>query len=261
MAMAPPQWNDFPQPGGLLSSHEHRPWPLPGRPWVMSQSWHDLLFAHWRVDPRELRRVVPARLSLDLFEGDAWVGVVPFHMTNVAPRLVPEVPPLSRLIELNVRTYVRIGDKPGVYFFSLDANSRLAVAGGRALFRLPYFFASMATTRAGEVVSHRSRRLRGTPAEWAASYWPSGPPRQVTPASLEYFLTERYCLYTTDGDRVLRCEIHHPPWPLQDAAATIDVNTMTAAAGLLTEGAPLLHFSRRQDVLVWPLESVRRGHL
>jgi uncharacterized protein len=254
MGIAPLQWNDFPEPSGLLASREHRPWALPAGPWVMSQSWHDLLFAHWRVDARELRRVVPTPLPLDLFEGEAWVGVVPFHMTNVAPRLVPEVPPLSRLIELNVRTYVVVGDKPGVYFFSLDANSRLAVAGARALFRLPYFLATMETTRAGEAVTHRSRRVRGGAAEWAASYRPSGPPRKAASGSLEHFLTERYCLYTTDGARVLRCHIHHPPWPLQDAAATIELNTMVAAAGLRTEGEPLLHFSRRQDVLVWPLE-------
>jgi uncharacterized protein len=258
--MAPLQWNDFPQPSGLLALEAHRPWPLPGGPWVMSQTWHDLLFAHWRVDARMLRRVVPAQLPLDLFAGDAWVGVVPFHMANVAPRLVPEVPPLSRLVELNVRTYVVVDDTPGVYFFSLDANSRLAVAGARALFHLPYFFATMAATRLGEAVVHRSRRARGVPAEWAASYRPSGPPRHVEPGSLEHFLTERYCLYTTDGARVLRCDIHHPPWPLQDATATIDVNTMPAAAGLMIEGEPLLHFSRRQDVLVWPLERVRGGH-
>jgi uncharacterized protein len=259
--MEPLQWNDFPQSSGLLALDEHRPWPLPGGPWVMSQSWHDLLFAHWRVDARMLRRIVPAQLPLDLFEGEAWVGVVPFHMTNVAPRLVPEVPPISRLVELNVRTYVVVDGKPGVYFFSLDANSRLAVAGARALFHLPYFFATMATTRVGETVTHRSRRARGTPAEWAADYGPSGPSRYAAPGSLEHFLTERYCLYTTDGARVLRCDIHHPPWPLQDATATIAVNTMTTAAGLVTEGEPLLHFSRRQDVLVWPLETVRGDRL
>jgi uncharacterized protein YqjF (DUF2071 family) len=257
MAMAPLQWNDFPEPSALLASSDHRPWPLPDGPWVMSQSWHDLLFAHWRVDTQLLRRVVPAQLPLDMFGGAAWLGVVPFHMTNVAPRLVPEVPPLSRLIELNVRTYVVIDGKPGVYFFSLDANSRLAVAGARALFRLPYFFATMETARDGEAITHRSRRARGTPAEWAARYRPSGLTRHAAPGSLEHFLTERYCLYTTDGDRVLRCDIHHPPWKLEDATATIDVNTMAAAAGLAVEGEPLLHCSRRQDVLVWPLESVR----
>ena len=248
---------DFPTE--ILQQTRHRPWPLPDAPWIMTQTWHDLLFAHWRVDAQRLRRVVPAQLPLDLFDGQAWVGVVPFHMTNVAPRLVPEVPPLSRLIELNVRTYVVVDGKPGVYFFSLDANSRLAVAAARALFRLPYFLATMATAREGEAVTHRSRRTRGTPAEWAASYRPSGPPRHAVPGSLEHFLTERYCLYTLDGDRVLRCEIHHPPWPLQGATATIGINTMAAAAGLVTDGEPLLHFSRRQDVLVWPLATERGG--
>jgi uncharacterized protein YqjF (DUF2071 family) len=224
----------------------------------MSQTWHDLLFAHWRVDAQLLRHAVPPQLPLDLFDGEAWVGVVPFHMSNVAPRLVPEVPPLSRMIELNVRTYVVLDGKPGVYFFSLDANSRLAVAGARALFRLPYFFARMETARVGETVSHRSRRVLGRPAAWAASYRPVGPVRHAAPGSLDHFLTERYCLYTTDRDRVLRVDIHHPPWPLQDAEATIGVNTMVIAAGLAVEGEPLLHFAQRQDVLVWPLESAER---
>ncbi|MCU1386410.1 MAG: hypothetical protein JWL71_5107, partial [Acidobacteria bacterium] len=103
----------------ILADTAHRPWPLPGRPWIMTQTWHDLLFAHWRVDVDELAALIPSGLELDLFSGEAWAGVVPFHMTNVAPRGVPSLPWVSAFAELNVRTYVRVGDKPGVYFFSL----------------------------------------------------------------------------------------------------------------------------------------------
>src|SRR4051812_42045561 len=110
----------------ILDVVGHRPWALPDRAWVMTQTWHDLLFAHWPVKSSDLRPKVPAAFELDLFDGHAWVGVVPFHMTNVAPRGVPSLPRVSEFPELNVRTYVRVGDRPGIYFFSLDAGSALA---------------------------------------------------------------------------------------------------------------------------------------
>ena len=127
----------------ILADVAHRPWPMPERRWVMTQTWHDLLFAHWPVDPAALRSLVPPAFEIDRCEGVAWIGIVPFHMTNVAPRGVPAVPWLSQLPELNVRTYVRVGDKAGIYFFSLDAARVLAVRAARFLFNLPYFVASM----------------------------------------------------------------------------------------------------------------------
>ena len=243
--------SDF--PSDLLDHTSHRPWPVPNGPWIMTQSWHDLLFAHWRVDAAELRRQVPAGVDLDLYDGDAWLAVVPFYMTNVAPRGVPAIPFVSSFNELNVRTYVTRDGKPGVYFFSLDANSLAAVTAARTLFGLPYFLAEMKISRDGDTIVYRSRRLGGdVPAEWRARYRPVG--RQQPPAegTLEYFLTERYCLYTVEGSRVHRLEIHHKPWPLQDAEATIEINTMWSAA---IEGLPAtLHFSQRQDMVAWPPE-------
>ena len=223
----------------------------------MTQSWHDLLFAHWPVDARALQEKLPAGLPLDTFEGQAWIGVVPFYMTNVAPRGVPPVPFVSSFAELNVRTYVTLHGKPGVYFFSLDANSTLAVAAARTLFHLPYHTATMSAERqAAKVVytSARNTKIDGV-AEFAATYRPIGAVQTPQPGSLEYFLTERYCLYTVDSSfRAKRLEIHHWPWPLQAAEATIAVNTMTEAAGIrLPSIAPLLHFARRQDMVAWPL--------
>ena len=122
----------------IVRRAEHRPWPLPEAPWVMTQTWHDLLFAHWPIDPARLRAMVPREFELDLFDRHAWLGVIPFQMTNVAPRGVPSLPWVSAFPELNVRTYVRVGDRPGIYFFSLDAGSSLAVKTARALFNLPY---------------------------------------------------------------------------------------------------------------------------
>ena len=247
--------SDFPY--HILDEVAHRPWPLPEGPWVMTQSWHDLLFAHWPVDARALQEKLPAGLPLDTFDGQAWLGVVPFRMTNVAPRGVPPVPFVSSFVEMNVRTYVTLHGKPGVYFFSLDANSAIAVAAARALFGLPYYTATMQIERRGAQLvytSARETRMDGV-AEFAATYRPIG--ATVTPqaGSLEYFLTERYCLYTVDKEfRARRLDIHHLPWPLQAAEATIAVNTMADAAGIrLPSTAPLLHFVRRQDIVAWPL--------
>jgi hypothetical protein len=248
--------NDFPT-DRVLSHTAHRPWPRPARPWIMTQTWHDLLFAHWPVDGGELRERVPAGLELDLFEGKAYVGVVPFRLTNVAPRGVPAIPLVSAFAELNVRTYVTLGGKPGVYFFSLDANSRIAVTAARTMFRLPYFVASMAVQADGNDVVYRSeRRSRdGAPAGFRARYGPVGPVFNALPGTLDWFLTERYCLYTVDTAGLAdRLEIHHPQWPLQPAAAEIACNTMTAAAGIqLPAVAPLFHFARRQDMVAWPM--------
>jgi uncharacterized protein YqjF (DUF2071 family) len=223
----------------------------------MTQSWHDLLFAHWPVDARALQEKLPAGLPLDTYNGQAWIGVVPFGMTNVAPRGVPAMPLISSFLELNVRTYVTLNRKPGVYFFSLDANSTLAVAAARALFHLPYFVAAMnVSTQGGQFAytSTRQTRMDGV-AEFAATYQPIGYVVTPEPGSLEYFLTERYCLYTVDrAFRARRLEIHHPPWPLQKAEATIAVNTMAEAAGIrLPSTAPVLHFARRQDAVAWAM--------
>jgi uncharacterized protein YqjF (DUF2071 family) len=238
---------------GILTDTAHRPWPMPEGPWVMTQTWNDLLFAHWPIAADRLRELVPPRFELDLFDGQAWLGVVPFHMTNVTPRLVPALPWLSAFPELNVRTYVRVGDKPGVFFFSLDAGSPLAVGAARMLLNLPYYSAEMRVDTDGRRVDYASRRLSGPAAEFRAAYRPDRNPAPPAPGTLAYFLTERYCLYAVDHNRrAYRLDIHHPPWPLETAYADIALNTMAAAAGIhLPDAAPLLHFSKRQDAVCW----------
>jgi uncharacterized protein YqjF (DUF2071 family) len=248
--------NDFPTER-VLSATAHRPWPMPDAPWIMTQTWNDLLFAHWPVDGKELRHHVPPGLELDLFEGQAYVGIVPFHMTNVAPRGVPAVPFVSAFAELNVRTYVTRGDKPGVYFFSLDANSQVAVTAARTVFGLPYFTAAMDVQVDGANVVYASRRTArdGTPAELRARYSPVGPVYNAARGTLDWFLTERYCLYNVNTSfEAHRLEIHHPQWPLQQAEAEFDANTMADAAGIrLPSMAPLLHFAKRQDMVAWAM--------
>jgi uncharacterized protein YqjF (DUF2071 family) len=227
---------------------------MPAAPWLMTQTWHDLLFAHWPVEPRALARLIPAGFCIDTFDGRAWVGIVPFRMSNVAPRGVPPIPGLSAFPELNVRTYVRVGDKPGVFFFSLDASSPLAVAAASLGLTLPYYTARMSVERDGDRIHYSSRRLSSrTPAELQARYSPVGEPFVSAPDSLERFLTERYCLYARfHTGRPYRLQIHHPPWPLQRGTAVFSRNTMAEAAGIrLPAVEPVLHFARRQDMVAW----------
>lgn len=245
---------------GILDELAHRPWPLPGGPWIMTQTWNDLLFAHWPVDTRALAQKIPQGIALDVYDGQAWLGIVPFHMTNVAPRGVPALPFVSAFPELNVRTYVRVADRLGVFFFSLDAASALAVGAARTLFHLPYYTASMEVDVLGAEIRYRSRRTSrdSPPAEFIARYRPTGPVFDAGEGSLLYFLTERYCLFTTNarGD-VLTVDIHHPRWRLQQAEAAFEVNTMAEAAGVrLPSMAPVLHFSKRQDMVAWPVTRV-----
>ena len=247
---------DFPH--DIVNQTSQRPWPLPASPWLMTQSWHNLLFAHWPVDAELLRRRVPPGLPLDLYEGQAWIGVIPFRMTNVAPRFAPALPWVSEFAELNVRTYVTVGGKPGVYFFSLDAESALAVGAARSLLHLPYFTAQMEIRCDGTRVDYASRRTGGPPAELVTHYEAAGPGFHAQPGTLDYFLTERYCLYNVDARfRAYRLEIHHPPWTLQPAEASFTVNTMAEAAGIrLPAIRPILHFSPRQDTLAWAPETL-----
>ena len=246
----------------IVESTSHRPWPMPRTPWLLTQSWHDLLFAHWRVEASELRRLVPAAFDLDLFDGEAWLGVVPFYMTNVGLRATPVLPWISTFAELNVRTYVRVADRPGVYFFSLDAARWLAVAAARACLNLPYYVADMTVERRGDALRYESARRTGTPANFLATYEPASAPFIASAGSIEYFLTERYCLYHQDRrGHSYRLDIHHAPWPLQVARAAISTNTMAAASHVTLNGAPaLLHFARRQDVIAWAPVSVSGGN-
>ena len=220
----------------------------------MQQTWHDLLFAHWPVSRAALRPLVPSELELDTFDEQCWVALAPFHMSGIRARFTPPMPGVSALPELNVRTYVKHGGKPGVFFFSLDAGSRLAVWGARSTYKLPYFLADFELAESGGWMQYRCCR-RGSTARFRAQYRPTQPVKVRAPGTLAHWLTERYCLYTVTGKKVYRAEIHHAPWPLQDAEAEIHENTMAATDGIdLPQVAPLLHFSRRIEVLVWPLK-------
>jgi uncharacterized protein len=243
-----------------LQRTDHRPWALPAKPWIGRQSWRDLLFAHWPVAVSRLRSLVPAAIEIQEFEGASWVGVVPFRMEGVMFGRLPDLPGISSFPELNLRLYVNVDGKPGVWFVSLDAGSRLAVWAARRFFHLPYFHADMNVRDDGRRIHYRSsRRAAGVPVAFTGSYGPVGEPIESKPGTLEHFLTERYCLYTQAPDgAILRADVHHEPWSLQKAEATIEENSVGEAQGIELRGPPaLLHFSRRRDVLVWGPERVQ----
>jgi len=239
-----------------LRETAHRPWPLPEEPWLMGQTWCHLLFAHWRVPAEQLERVVPAPLSLDTCDGSAWLGVTPFFVQALRLRGTAPVPWLSSFLEINVRTYVTVDGKPGIYFLSLDADRCPAVLAARRSYRLPYFHSRIDSSRVDDRVSYDVVRTSndGPPASFQARYGPAGEPLPRRQGSLERWLTERYCLYTFDeAMRIHRGEIHHPPWPLCPAWAEIEINTMAMPFDIAIEDEPLLHFSARQDVALWPI--------
>jgi len=220
----------------------------------MVQRWHNLLFAHWRCPISELRPLIPAQLEIDTYDGVAWIGVIPFFMSGVRMRAAPPLPTAHAFEELNVRTYVTLDGRPGVWFFSLDCASLLAVIGARVGIHLPYFRAAMGMTRSDDTIAYQSRRwsIAGAPAAFSAVYRGVGALTTPAPGSRDHFLTERYCLYASDGKRIWRGDIVHPPWILQEGDATIAHNSMITAAGIRApRDAPLLHFSAFQDVRFW----------
>jgi uncharacterized protein len=229
----------------------NRPWPVPDEPWTNAQSWLDLCFLHWRVDETQLRKLVPDSVELDTHDGSTWLGVTPFRLSNFRLRGLPPIPGLSTFPEVNVRTYVTRDGKPGIWFFSLDAASRLAVEAAKKAYKLPYHHAEMRYERVGEYVEYESSRAG---AAFGGRYRGDGNLFHAEARALEYFLTERYCLYTEDGGRLYRAEIHHPPWDLQRGDARIDLNTM-APLSLLDEEPDVL-FCPRQDVVLWSLDEV-----
>jgi uncharacterized protein YqjF (DUF2071 family) len=231
-----------------------RGWP------IMRQHWGKLLFMHWPIEAERLRPLIPDRLSIDTFEGSAYIGVVPFTMWGVRPTFTPPVPGLSAFHELNVRTYVHLDGTPGVWFFSLDAESALAVWGARIFFHLPYFKARMSLKEQEQTILYSSRRTHqgAPPAEFDAT-WTIGEAlaQASAPNSIAFFLTERYCLYAAHRAKLFRCRIFHPPWPLQQASLTLHRSTMIESLGVQTPaGDPLLHYAEALQVDIWPLVEV-----
>jgi uncharacterized protein len=245
VAQLPPQ-----APPGPI--HARRSAPRPDRWPVGHQLWRDLLFLHQPIPVALLRRVVPRQLELDTFDGQAWGTLIPFAIRDSRPAGAPEALGMS-FLETNLRTYVRSPEgEPGIFFFSLEASSWLAVAGARAAYALPYFPARMDCRKDEGATFHyrTARRVGGAGAELEAS-WQVGPFfGPARPGTLDHFLVERYVLFAQRGRRILRARVRHHPYPLCGATVASVRETLFAHAGLppLPDPPPLVHFAPGVDV-------------
>jgi uncharacterized protein YqjF (DUF2071 family) len=244
----------------------HSPRPLPSGRWRMTQRWNDLLFAHWPVSAEAIAPLLPEGLEPDIFQGSAWLGVVPFWLDRIKVRGLPSLPGMRSFPDLNVRTYVRDQDTgaQGMYFFSLDATNLLAVAVAHTFFHLPYHWAEMHLEQRSEreFSFFSRRRLVQRPVIFKARYRGLGPTRKLAEArsgTLEHFLMERSCLFTRNrAGEPVKANLHHVPWPLEEAEAEIERNDLAHSIGIeLPDIEPVLHYSRRLAVYVWPTELVR----
>lgn len=238
----------------------------PDQPVLMHQNWHHLLFLHWEIPPSELQALVPAGLTIDTFEGKAYVGLIPFTLTGVRPVMTPAVPGISNFHEVNVRTYVhRNGSDPGVWFFSLDASSSIAVAAARAAYKLPYFYSDIEFAASDEPIpqiafrAHRNDPRGASPAHLHTQYRAiEGAAGPAPVGTLEHFLIERYILYSQDENHELhRARVHHQPYPVQRAEVAMLDETMVWAAGVRrVDAVQLRHYAREVNVKVYPPERV-----
>jgi hypothetical protein len=232
----------------------------------MTQRWNDLLFAHWPIPAPRIEALLPDWLEADKFQGSAWLGAVPFWLDRIKIRGVPPIPGFRNFPDLNLRTYVRdrMTGTPGFYSFSVDSSNLLAVAAGHVMYHLPYRLAEMHLEPRSEreFAFYSRRRFSRRPVIFKVRYRGLGPTRktaEVRPGSFEYFFAERSCLFSADrAGQPIRANLHHVPWPLEEAEAEIERNDLAAAVGLeLPDADPVLHYSRRLAVYVWPAELVR----
>jgi uncharacterized protein len=221
--------------------------------WILRQTWKNLLFMHWRVPMQSLHKFLPPGLELDTFQGEAWIGVVPFHMTDVALRSTPGF----SCPELNVRTYVTHKGTPGVWFLSLDIANPLLSQAARFWYHLPYFYAGIKVTIKNGQVDYESRRKENPAVAFSASYRPLSTESSAKAGSLEHWLVERYLLYSASRGKIYRAKIHHTPWALKSAEVDVRINTMTEALGIhLPNEKPLLHYSQSKSVKIWNIEKI-----
>jgi uncharacterized protein len=228
---------------------------------VMFQRWLHLLFLHWSFAPDIVQRTLPQGLQVDTFERKAWIGIVPFFMRGVRPAGFPAVPGISNFLELNLRTYVRdLSGRPGIWFYSLDANQPLAVCLARAAFGLPYEFATMVATVSNRGIDYRSHRSRDNNS-LRYRYRTSKKLGEAGLGSLDFFLVERYRLFAHRGGKLFTGRVHHSPYQLREVTVTDADPALFAMDGFETPAAPPVHalYSERVDVSIYPTGLVEQS--
>jgi len=240
-------------------SREHLPFQMPDRPHALSQEWRNLTFMHWSVEPGKLEQYIPEGLELDLFEGKAYVGTIPFLMKNVRPRFLPAVPGISSFPEFNIRTYVKKNGKPGVLFLTLDAQSRITCWHAPRAYGLPYRYAKCKISTEENRFKWRSKRSEdGAILDGECRL--IGPKMQAEKNTLEYFLFERYSLYTELNGKLNMAYTLHEPWTYQEAEVHLTNNTLTESYGLDIDvmNPEYVHASYGVYVLTWPIQEVKQ---
>jgi uncharacterized protein YqjF (DUF2071 family) len=226
---------------------------------IMHQNWGNLHFMHWRINEDILRPHIPSDLNLDTFGESAWIAITPFTIWDVRPfpPLIPALPGLSSMHELNVRTYVHLNGVPGVWFFSLDTDNSIAAVGARTFFHLPYYIAEIDLQKDGDVINYELRRDEDPAAQFSGSFCPGKHLQTSQPGSREFFLTERYVLYTESDGELYRARIHHQPWNLQESELQSISSTMLEANSIKApKTQPLVHYAEEVNVDIWALEPV-----
>jgi len=234
------------------------PYQRPERSPVMYQRWRHLLFLQWEIDPKILTARLPAGLTLDTFEGKGYLGVVPFYMEKIRPRFLPPVPKLSWFLELNVRTYVRDKhNRPGVWFFSLDCNQPIAVEVARRFFHLPYEHAKMTAKKDKDLIDYSCRR-KGKAETSRFIYRGEGPTGIATPGSFEYFLLERYLLFSTNPKgNIFSGQVYHPPYQFSPARIEqFDVHPLEWNDFRLKDAPCSTLYSPGPEVEIYPLSPI-----
>ena len=251
----------MPKPAGtllrVLTIDRIAPTRRPNLPEAGTQSWRDLLFVHWRLPRKTLRKVIPPELELDDYQGETFVGIVPFKMRNIRSSWMPKRSGLN-FLETNLRTYVLYNQRPGVYFLSLEASSLLAVKVARWVWQLPYHHATMSHHQSGQVLRYESRRKK-TKTHFMASFRPGTTLGPSQPGSLEHFLLERYLLFSKRNTEILEGRVYHAPYPAYHAEVDELSEELFSVADLPATRAPpdLVHFSPGVNVSVygpWPVD-------
>ncbi|MFD0693324.1 YqjF family protein [Paenibacillus sp. GCM10027628] len=228
--------------------------------WTMTQTWEHLLFAHWPVAPQTISKFIPGDLEIDTFDGQAWIGVIPFLMSGIRLRALPPIPLMSAFPEINVRTYVKTDQGSGVYFITLDASNPFVVGVAKLWYRLPYFFADLTFTHKRDSMEFKGQRLPFTrkAESFYGLYGPGSDPFVPQAGTLEHWLTERYFFYCSNAGGIFQGEVLHEPWKLQSAVTMISQNTMTQSLHLhLPETPAVMHYARGVQSLIGPIRKFR----
>ena len=247
---------------GEVQDGGHLPFPMPNRPFAISQEWRELTFMHWKVDPERLKPHLPDGLEIDLFDGEAYVGVIPFLMKNVRPRGLPSVSGISTFAEFNVRTYVIKDGQAGVFFLTLDAKSLVTCIYAPRAYGLPYRYAKAKIRYEGETLQWRSRRSSDG-AELIGSTSNKGPLQSSDSNTLEHYFFERYCLYTEHKGCIRRAYVYHQPWSFTEAEVSLESNSLLESynMGLDVLSPDLIHYSQGLLVKTWPIEVAEKIHV